>query len=122
MVLAIAAGVCGRATMLSSHTILRRETTRNYLDTNPPSATFCKPKTSGGTARIPPPAPVSARTTRTTMPSPSAINIAAAPSIRGAGGVPWTRAQALGQFEQHHAGQHGRTENERFGTAAGKRR
>ncbi len=40
MVLAIAAGVCGLATMLSSYTILSRETTRNYLDTNPPSATL----------------------------------------------------------------------------------
>ena len=40
MVLAIAAGVCGMATMLSSYTILSRETTRNYLDTNPPSATM----------------------------------------------------------------------------------
>ncbi|MFL6657878.1 MAG: FtsX-like permease family protein [Massilia sp.] len=40
MVLAIAAGVCGMATMLSSYTILSRETTRNYLDTNPPSATL----------------------------------------------------------------------------------
>ena len=40
MVLAMAAGVCALATMLSSYTILRRETTRNYLDTNPPSATL----------------------------------------------------------------------------------
>jgi putative ABC transport system permease protein len=40
MILAIAAGVCGLATMLSSYTILSRETTRNYLDTNPPSATL----------------------------------------------------------------------------------
>ncbi|MES2018728.1 MAG: FtsX-like permease family protein [Pseudomonadota bacterium] len=40
MVLAIAAGVCGLATMASSYTILARETTRNYLDTNPPSATL----------------------------------------------------------------------------------
>lgn len=40
MVLAMAAGVCALATMLSSYTILSRETTRNYLDTNPPSATL----------------------------------------------------------------------------------
>jgi putative ABC transport system permease protein len=40
MVLAMAAGVFGLATMLSSYTILSRETTRNYLDTNPPSATL----------------------------------------------------------------------------------
>jgi putative ABC transport system permease protein len=40
MILAIAAGVCALATMLSSYTILSRETTRNYLDTNPPSATL----------------------------------------------------------------------------------
>lgn len=40
MLLAMAAGVCGLATMLSSYTILSRETTRNYLDTNPPSATL----------------------------------------------------------------------------------
>lgn len=40
MVLAMAAGVCALATMLSSYTILGRETTRNYLDTNPPSATL----------------------------------------------------------------------------------
>jgi len=40
MVLAMAAGVCALATMLSSYTILGRETTRNYMDTNPPSATL----------------------------------------------------------------------------------
>ncbi|MES2148212.1 MAG: ABC transporter permease [Pseudomonadota bacterium] len=40
MVLAIAAGVCGLATMLSSYSILARETTRNYRATNPPSATL----------------------------------------------------------------------------------
>jgi putative ABC transport system permease protein len=40
MIMAIAAGVFGLATMLSSFTILERETTRNYLDTNPPSATL----------------------------------------------------------------------------------
>lgn len=40
MVLAIAAGVFGVATMLSSYSILDRETRRNYLATNPPSATL----------------------------------------------------------------------------------
>ena len=40
MVLAIAAGVCGVATMLTSYSILERETRRNYLATNPPSATL----------------------------------------------------------------------------------
>lgn len=40
MVLAMAAGVCALATMLSSYTILSRETTRGYLATNPPSATL----------------------------------------------------------------------------------
>ncbi|MES2298601.1 MAG: FtsX-like permease family protein [Pseudomonadota bacterium] len=38
MVLAMAAGVCALATMLSSYTILAREVPRNYLATNPPSA------------------------------------------------------------------------------------
>jgi putative ABC transport system permease protein len=40
MVLAMAVGVCGVATMLSSYSILDRETRRNYLATNPPSATL----------------------------------------------------------------------------------
>ncbi len=40
MVLAIAAGVFGVATMLTSYSILERETRRNYLATNPPSATL----------------------------------------------------------------------------------
>lgn len=40
MVLAIAAGVCGLATMLSAYTILDREISRNYLDTIPPAATL----------------------------------------------------------------------------------
>lgn len=40
MMLAIAAGVFGFATMLSSYTILAREISRNYLDTNPASATL----------------------------------------------------------------------------------
>lgn len=40
MVLAIALGVCGVATMLSSYSILDRETRRNYMATNPPSATL----------------------------------------------------------------------------------
>lgn len=40
MVLAMAAGMCALTTMLASYTILSRETTRNYLDTNPPSATL----------------------------------------------------------------------------------
>ncbi|MDQ2990700.1 MAG: FtsX-like permease family protein [Pseudomonadota bacterium] len=40
MVLAMAAGVFGLATMLSSYTILSRETADNYLATNPPAATL----------------------------------------------------------------------------------
>lgn len=40
MVLAIAAGVFGLATMLSSYTILSREIRQNYLETNPASATL----------------------------------------------------------------------------------
>ena len=40
MVLAMAAGVFGLATMLSSYTILSRETAYNYLATNPPAATL----------------------------------------------------------------------------------
>lgn len=40
MVLAIASGVFGLATMLSSYTILSREIRQNYLETNPASATL----------------------------------------------------------------------------------
>jgi putative ABC transport system permease protein len=40
MVLAVAAGVFGLATMLSSYTILNREISRNYLDTHPAAATL----------------------------------------------------------------------------------
>jgi putative ABC transport system permease protein len=40
MVLAMAAGVCALATMLTSYEILDREVTSNYRATNPPSATL----------------------------------------------------------------------------------
>lgn len=40
MLLAMAAGVFGLATLLSSHTLLKREVSRNYLSTNPASASL----------------------------------------------------------------------------------
>jgi len=40
LVLALAAGVTGLGTMLTTHTLLRREVPRNYLETRPPSASL----------------------------------------------------------------------------------